>query len=290
MRLILYTIAFMIISLMHTNYCLAAAVTQNRNAAPSVIYLSYEADHIGKVHSLVQEQTATGLTERLYVNPQEFEPAFYTNWITPFLAGYRQSRTVQIQYVDYTGKVVSAYNTSALLQRVEFPELNAARKDEYILSFTYSGQGSYAITSQNLLHKHGAKTQKVTAPAVNGFKFIIEGIETRYVQKIDPIVVMADAQPTGVRNAKESSPVRVSGLVVTMPLSHAQGFQAWLSSASNQAKRGAIQLLSSNFLSVWATLNLDGIRITKITHTSTPGSSQPTAKVEMTVSRVSLSL
>ena len=189
---------------------------------------------------------------------------------------------MRVGFYDAYGKMVyTSESVGSVLQQVEFPGFDAAAKQVLAITIRYAAPGSRPIESKLTPSLRSATMVKNIFG--NNFRLLIDGVDTSRTKKIDPITVTArELLSTSERGAAPAA-VRPSNLVITIPLASAQGFQSWLASAAKAPRRGSLQILRPDN-TLWATLSLQGIAISKITTQTLD------AKVEMALGGVTLTL
>jgi len=273
--------------------------------------LSLDGIPMGPLLESTQTQTAAGFEEKFAFLPQVMAPAFYTTWITPTLLGQRPMKTVRLRGVNHNGGTVSNIEATGIFpQKIEFPLLDATRHDPLLIkaSFTTPRFNQIMTPTLNSPPPTNAQTLRLTT---SSFRLQIPGLDASHVSKIESISVTPRSANPSVDprrppistppNGKDPlsvktvppilGPLSISNLVFYLPQASAQPLQQWLATAPSQTRSGSIDYLSQDMRTVWGTLSLQGLGITRITTESTPGPyGIYRTKVEMTIGGVQLAV
>ena len=277
---------------------------------PGAAYLKSVAGGMMK-GSVLEENAGPAATQFKHLGTVEIDPIQLEIGMAmsrPVLDWIKQSWNRQFTRMD--GQIIHAdfnlnsrleqWFTNALIAETKFPTLDGAAREPAYLGVT--------IHPEDVVVKKGdgKKVQGVTGMnqkrwLPSNFRLELEGIDCRYVNRIDSFSVTQKIRPlyTGVQRRPELEPTGVdfSNLVVYLAVEHARDFLAWHEEFVVQGRRsgvserpGAIEFLGPDNSTVLFTIELHQVGIHRLTIEKSEAHAEQIkrAKIELYLESMSL--
>lgn len=207
----------------------------------------------------------------------------------------------QIIHADFNlNSRLEQWFTNALIAETKFPTLDGAAREPAYLGVT--------IHPEEIVVKPGDGRKVMGVTGMNqkrwlpsNFRLTIEGIDCRYVNRIDSFTVTQKIRPlyTGVQRTPELEPTGIdfSNLTVYLAVEHARDFVRWHdefvvrgSKSTTSERPGFIEFLGPDNSTVIFTINLNQVGIHRLTIEKSEAHAEQIkrAKVELYLESMSL--
>ncbi|MGC4071852.1 MAG: hypothetical protein QM760_04930 [Nibricoccus sp.] len=191
-----------------------------------------------------------------------------------FLAGKSTPRNLILTTADASGKPESSLvATNAILEEVQFPQLDGSSKEPFRALFIFRADAVKASTPETL--PSAGKAMNRNASLASNFRLSIDGLPTSRVASIEAFTIKSAARPAGTFNAQPQpiSP-NISNLTLAISQADRAGWTAWRDSFLVQGnsqdtaeKSGTLELLGADMKSVLFTLKFSNLGLIRL---STP--------------------
>jgi hypothetical protein len=211
----------------------------------------------------------------------------FFDWLALTTSRKHQPRDGAVLGSDLDGKERSRLAfTQALVTSIAFPALDAASKDAAKLTVSLAPEQTHRTAGSGAPIKADAgAVQKKWLPA--NFRLAIDGLECKKVTSVAPITITTALGEHAVGELRddrgEPAHLDVSDLVVTLPETAAETWNAWFESfvikGADQEKAGMLECLAPDLQTVLFTLTFAGLGIYRLQRPGQPSGADSIARV-----------
>jgi len=235
------------------------------NATGDVVTEKIGADHIARKHLAgvkyedITINAGTGMSK-----------AFY-DWVaaTPAFKFFRHSGAIVATDVNFKIRTRVEFS-NALITEIGMPALDAASKDAAKMTIKFAPEFTRRVKAGGTLKGSFSAVQQKWN--VSNFKLNIDGVDTKFVSKIDALVIKAKVveNPTGeLRDyEKDVASLEIPNLKLTLAESHADDFFKWHedfvikgNNGSEAEKKGSLSYLAHDLKTELFRLDFTGLGI-----------------------------